>query len=115
MRYAKTEAGQQAFKTRSAELTARQRSAFILFDGKKSDQEVLTMTAGLGVSPSDIEHMLARGFLHAAILESEAKSTRRSAPSAEFDAMDSHPQCDSRSRRGRHQRRGRHHRRGRRR
>ncbi|MBL8871158.1 MAG: methyltransferase domain-containing protein [Planctomycetaceae bacterium] len=47
--------------------------------------------------------------------EATYASYLQSAPSAEFDAMDSHPQCDSRSRRGRHQRRGRHHRRGRRR
>lgn len=63
MKYEKTEAGQLAFKTRSAELSARQRSAFILFDGKKSVADVLKMTAGIGVSEGDVTHMLTSGFL----------------------------------------------------
>jgi len=79
MRYAKTEAGQLAFKTRSAQLTARQRSAFILFDGKKSAGEVLAMTAGLGVSHADVEHMLAYGFLQeVGASDPTSRSSRRS-------------------------------------
>ncbi len=65
MKYAKTEAGQQAFKARSAALTPRLRSAFLLFDGKKTVQEVLTMTAGLGVVEADIQHLVASGLLEA--------------------------------------------------
>jgi hypothetical protein len=65
MKYAKTEAGQQAFKTRSAELAARLRPAFILFDGKKTVDEVLAMTAGLGVVEADIQHLVASGLLEA--------------------------------------------------
>ncbi|MEI8325470.1 MAG: hypothetical protein WCH44_08925 [Betaproteobacteria bacterium] len=63
MKYAKTEAGQQAFKARAATLTSRQRSAFILFDGKKTLAEVLATTAGLGVSEADVQHMVASGWL----------------------------------------------------
>ncbi len=33
--YIKTEAGQQAFKARSAQLAGRLRSAFLLFDGQR--------------------------------------------------------------------------------
>jgi hypothetical protein len=63
MKYAKTELGQQAFKARSGALTPRQRSAFILFDGKKALDEVLAMTAGLGVSDVDVQSMVAAGLL----------------------------------------------------
>lgn len=63
MKYAKTEAGQQAFKARSALLSARQRSAFILFDGIKSNEQVLAATAGLGITQDDIEHLVQQGFL----------------------------------------------------
>lgn len=63
MAYIKTETGQQAFKDRSVALTPRQRSAFILFDGKRSTSDVLAATAGLGVTPEDIEHMVQLGLL----------------------------------------------------
>lgn len=75
MKYAKTEAGQNAFKTRSAELTPKQRSAFILFDGKKSDQEVLAMTAGLGMTAADVEQLVALGFLTAVGHESSSRAS----------------------------------------
>jgi hypothetical protein len=41
MKYAKTTEGQQAFRDRSVALSARQRSAFILFDGQRTVAEVL--------------------------------------------------------------------------
>lgn len=63
MKYTKTEAGQQAFKARSALLSSRQRSAFILFDGVKSEAQVLVMTAGLGITQDDIDHLVQQGFL----------------------------------------------------
>ncbi|MDO9164557.1 MAG: hypothetical protein Q7U13_00480 [Rhodoferax sp.] len=63
MKYAKSEAGQQAFKARSALFSARQRSAFILFDGVKSNEQVLAATGGLGITQDDIDHMVQQGFL----------------------------------------------------
>lgn len=60
MKYAKTESGQLAFKARSPLLSARQRSAFIMFDGNKSLGQV---AAVVGVDQADVEHMLAQGFL----------------------------------------------------
>jgi hypothetical protein len=63
MKYAKTEAGQLALKERSPQLTSRQRSAMILFDGKKTLDQVLAATAGLGIVMTDIDHMVALGFL----------------------------------------------------
>lgn len=63
MKYSKSDAGQQAFKARSALLSARQRSAFILFDGVKSNDQVLAATAGLGITRDDIDHLVQQGFL----------------------------------------------------
>ncbi|GEM_PF-290880 len=63
MRYLKTEAGQQAFKARSALLSARQRSAFILFDGVKSNSQVLAATAALGITQGNIDYLVQQGFL----------------------------------------------------
>lgn len=63
MHYIKTEAGQKAFKERSALFSSRQRTAFILFDGIKSDQHIMAATPGLGLTLQDIEAMVANGFL----------------------------------------------------
>jgi len=57
----KTEAGQLALKDRSVRLTPRQRSAFILFDGKRTADDV--MGAGLGVLRGDIDEMMVLGLL----------------------------------------------------
>lgn len=62
MRYVKTEAGQKALKDRSL-LTPRQRSAFILFDGKRSLKEVLETTAGLGVTSDELVQLVELGLL----------------------------------------------------
>jgi hypothetical protein len=62
MRYLKTEAGQKALKDRSL-LTPRQRSAFILFDGKRSLKEVLETTAGLGVTSDELVQLVELGLL----------------------------------------------------
>lgn len=63
MDYIKTEAGQQAFRERSALFSARQRAAYILFDGVKSVEQVLASTASLGITRPDIEQMVTHGFL----------------------------------------------------
>ncbi len=63
MIYAKTELGQSAFQDRSVALSPRQRSAFIMFDGKRSDTDVLKATAGLGVTADDVVHMVSLGLL----------------------------------------------------
>lgn len=72
MKYSKTEVGQQAFKDRSPLLSAKQRSAFILFDGVKTVDQVLQATAGIGITPADVEHMVGQGFLAAAQAVTEA-------------------------------------------
>lgn len=63
MNYSKTDVGQQAFKERSPAISARQRSAFILFDGVKSVDQVLAAT---GITQADVDYLLARGYIAAA-------------------------------------------------
>ncbi len=63
MLYIKTELGQGALQNRSLALTPRQRSAFILFDGKRDSEEVLKATSGLGVTPDDVRHLVSLGLL----------------------------------------------------
>lgn len=81
MKYLKSEASQLALKDRSL-LTPRQRAAFIQFDGKRSVDEVLQATAGLGVDQSDIEHMVSLGLLEplAAAAETPSAALVREAP-----------------------------------
>lgn len=63
MIYGKTELGQSALQSRSLALLPRQRSAFIMFDGKRRTDEVLKATAGLGVTEDDVNHLVALGLL----------------------------------------------------
>ena len=56
----KTEAGQQVLKDRSVPLSPRQRTAFILFDGKRSVDEVL---AGTGIAREEIDQLVTLGLL----------------------------------------------------
>src|SRR4051812_34087260 len=63
MLVAKTEMGQRVMKDRSVALTPRQRSAFILFDGKHSLEQVLQATTPMGVSQEDIEKLFELGLI----------------------------------------------------
>ena len=60
----KTELGQRAFKERTVALTPRQRSAFILFDGKRTVSEVLAATATMGITEQDIQWMRDEALLN---------------------------------------------------
>ncbi len=44
-------------------MSARQRSAFILFDGIKPVQQVMSATLGLGITQLDVDHLVTHGFL----------------------------------------------------
>ena len=80
MIYSKTETGQQVVKDRSVPLTPRQRSAFILFDGKRTVDGVLAATAGMGVTAEDIQFMADSGLL--AVVEGAAAVAPAPAPVA---------------------------------
>ncbi|WP_395316436.1 hypothetical protein [Variovorax sp. UC74_104] len=76
----KTETGHQALKDRSVPLSPRQRSAFILFDGKRSVDDVLA--AGMGIVREDIDQMVGLGLLEPAAGSAppSAASTAAAAP-----------------------------------
>lgn len=57
----KTDTGQQVFKDRSVRLTPRQRSAFILFDGRRTVGEIFE--ACEGIARDDIDQMIELGLL----------------------------------------------------
>ncbi|MFC5497456.1 hypothetical protein ACFPOE_07915 [Caenimonas terrae] len=59
----KTETGLRVMKDRSVALSPRQRSAFILFDGKRTLDDVLDATAAIGIDRADIEQLVAIGLL----------------------------------------------------
>ncbi|MBC5766167.1 hypothetical protein [Ramlibacter albus] len=63
MLVAKTEAGQRVLKDRSVALTPRQRSALILFDGKRTVEDVLAATAAAGVTREDTDKLLELGLI----------------------------------------------------
>ena len=75
MIYKKTELGQSALQHRSVALSPRQRSAFIMFNGKRELNEVMKATAGLGVTPDDVTYLVSLG-----LLEAEAFAPEISAP-----------------------------------
>jgi hypothetical protein len=63
MHIAKTEIGHRVMKDRSIPLTPRQRSAFILVDGKRTLDQVLAATAATGVTREDIDHLFELGLI----------------------------------------------------
>ena len=65
MIYKKTELGQSVLQHRSVALSPRQRAAFIMFNGKRELNEVMNATAGLGVTPDDVTHLISLGLLAA--------------------------------------------------
>jgi hypothetical protein len=76
----KTEAGQQVFKDRSVPLSPRQRTAFILFDGKRSVDEVLA--AGNGIAREEIDQMVDLGLLQPAAGSKVAPAPKVPEPAA---------------------------------
>lgn len=88
MKYIKTELGQQAFKARSPLFSVRQRTAFIMFDGQKTIDQVLASGAALGLTQDDVDHMVAQGFLLAV---DAPKAAPASAPVAASSDADSAP------------------------
>jgi hypothetical protein len=84
MKLYKTETGHAAFKERSSLFAGRQRSLYILFDGKKTVAEVLQAAASLGMGQTDVDYLLAIGFL--AEHPTADLSASASAPLSDFAA-----------------------------
>lgn len=83
----KTPLGHEAFKDRRGRLTPRQRSAFLLFDGKRSVQEVLSATAAMGITQQDVQAMLDEGLLARQTVPTRAAPAGHEAAVAEPTAM----------------------------
>jgi hypothetical protein len=98
----KTPMGQQALKDRSVPLTPRQRSAFILFDGKRSVDEVLAN--GMGIVREDIDHMVALGLLEpvAGSAPPPAEAPKPAAPAAGASSSSGAPGASGRSKQQRY-------------
>lgn len=79
----KTQAGLESLKDRRGTLSSRQRSAFILFDGKRSTREVLAATAAMGITQDDVQSMLDQGLLEP--LAGQAAPAASKSPSAPAD------------------------------
>jgi hypothetical protein len=94
----KTEAGQQVFKERSVPLSPRQRTAFILFDGKRSVDEVLA--AGNGIAREEIDQMVDLGLLQPAAGSKAAAAPKAPEPpaTASKTAASAAPQASAGSR-----------------
>ncbi len=82
MTHIKTELGKTALQDRSLGLTPRQRSVFIMFDGKRSDEEVLKLTTALGVTAEDVDRLVTLGLLAAL----DTNATKRQPELASFVA-----------------------------
>ena len=64
-------------RVRSADMNPRQRTAFIMFDGKRDSAEVLKTTSIIGVTAADFEHFVTAGFLTPVGVEVVAARTPR--------------------------------------
>lgn len=80
MIYAKTPEGIAARQTHSAAMSARQRAAFIMFDGKRDSVEVIKATSGIGITDDDIQHLVDAGFLGPVELVPNLASARPANP-----------------------------------
>jgi hypothetical protein len=84
----KTELGHRVMKDRSVSLTPRQRAAFILFDGKRTLDQVLHATAAAGVSREDVDKLFELGLL----MDAKPEETRaeEEAARAQAEAVEHH-------------------------
>lgn len=96
----KTPVGQQALKERHGVLSPRQRSAFILFDGRRTVAQVLAATGAMGITQEDVRVMIEQGLLERAAAgrgpdsETQAQAQEQTAalqPSGQGDAAAGQP------------------------
>ena len=60
---AKSPTGQQVIRDRSVPLTPRQRSALVLFDGRRSLEEVMQLAGATGVTLDDVRKLVELGLV----------------------------------------------------
>lgn len=73
----KTDAGLRVLKDRSVQLTPRQRSAFILVDGRRTVDELLAATSAAGVTRADIDRLVELGLVEKPLFEAAAANAAR--------------------------------------
>lgn len=69
-------------------MSARQRAAFLLFDGQRPLEEVLSSTVGLGVTQADVLDLVEKEFLQAPVAQASASvapAPEPQTPSGESD------------------------------
>ena len=80
MIYKKTELGKSVLQDHSLGLTRHQRSVFIMFDGKRSTDEVVLAMGVLGVTTDDVNHLLALRLLEVSSSVSSTQLAPQSHP-----------------------------------
>jgi len=88
----KTELGHRVMKDRSVALTPRQRAAFILFDGKRTLDQVMNATKPVGVTKEDVDKLFELGLVEDATTEQEAAkdAAHEAAEKAHAEAVEHH-------------------------
>jgi hypothetical protein len=84
----KTELGHRVMKDRSVVLTPRQRAAFILFDGKRTLDQVMKATQPVGVTKDDVDKLFELGLVEDATTEEIA--AQEAAEKAKEEALEQH-------------------------
>lgn len=82
----KTDAGQQVLKDRSVQLAPRQRSLFVLIDGKRTLPELLTMAAGIGVTKADVDPLVELGLIAVSAEAAKPEATLASITATAFES-----------------------------
>jgi len=88
----KTELGHRVMKDRSVALTPRQRAAFILFDGKRTLDQVMNATKPVGVTKDDVDKLFELGLLedHTPAEMAAQDAAQAAAEKAHADAVEHH-------------------------
>lgn len=89
MAVSKTELGIQVMKDRSVSMSAQQRSALILCDGKRSADDVVRMTAAVGVTMNDIVVLSTLGLVDMGAVATSVPSSASPAPFQSVSASNS--------------------------
>jgi hypothetical protein len=88
----KTELGHRVMKDRSVPLTPKQRAAFILFDGKRTLDQVMKATVPVGVTKEDVDKLFELGLIEDATTEEGAaqEAAQEAAEKAHAEAAEHH-------------------------
>src|SRR5438128_7349059 len=84
----KTELGHRVMKDRSVALTPRQRAAFILFDGKRTLDQVMNATKPVGVTKEDVDKLFELALVEDATTEQGA--AQEEAEKKQAEAVEHH-------------------------